>query len=415
MFARTVKLYRESFTGLSKEVWLLSAVMLINRSGMMVLPFLSIYLTGQLDFTLTQAGITMACFGLGSVAGTYVGGQLTDKIGYYQVQFWSLITTGLFFLGLMFIKDFIGFSIGLFVLTFVGDMFRPASFTAIRAYSKPENRTRSLSLIRLAINLGMGAGPAVGGFLALNYGYQTLFIVDGVTCFLAAIFFRFSLKEKKVKEKKEALAPTGPTSGPWSDKVFVLFLVATLLMALIFMQLFYTTPLAFKEVFGLNESGIGLLFAINGFLIFLIEMPVVFILEKKIPVMKLIAIGMLLVAGSYLVLASPLTWIGLAVISILLITFGEIISFPFSSSFAVDRAPENLTGRYVGLYGMTFSVAHIIAPIIGMQMIRLFGYIPLYFLMGGIGLLATWIYWQVHLLSEKERFENPELEVPVPE
>ncbi|NBC09283.1 MAG: hypothetical protein GVY26_18990 [Bacteroidetes bacterium] len=91
MVQRSLQLYRDSFSGLSKEVWSLSGVMLINRAGTMVLPFLSVYLTQQLGFSLGQAGWIMSFFGAGSVLGAYLGGQLTDRIGFYETQFWPQI------------------------------------------------------------------------------------------------------------------------------------------------------------------------------------------------------------------------------------------------------------------------------------------------------------------------------------
>ncbi|MCB0458347.1 MAG: MFS transporter, partial [Flavobacteriaceae bacterium] len=337
-----------------------------------------------------------------SVAGTYVGGYLTDRIGYYKVQFWSLLLTGLMFGVLMYMKTFLAFSICLFFLTFIADLFRPANFAAVRIYSKPVNRTRSISLIRLAINLGVGIGPAIGGLMAATYGYEWLFIGDGGTCILAAIFFRIALKEKKATPEEKETQKNLPKVSVWHDRYFRIFLGATFFMALAFLQILYTTSMAFNDLFGIGEAGIGLLFGINGFLIFLIEMPIVFVLETRYNTLKLIALGSFIIAGSYFVLVTPYGWIGLAFISILLITFGEIISFPFSSAFAVERAPEGMVGRFMGMYGMMFSIAHIIAPIIGMQMIRVFGYSALYYLLGTFCLISGWGYWHLAGLLKKD-------------
>lgn len=141
----------------------------------MVIPFLSLYLTENLKFTASNVGWIMSAFGLGSVVGTWVGGKLTDKIGFYKVMVRSLLLTGILFIALQFLNTFTSICIGIFLVMAVADTFRPAMFVAMSAYSKPENKTRSVTLIRLAINLGFSAGPAVGGLIITTIGYGGLF------------------------------------------------------------------------------------------------------------------------------------------------------------------------------------------------------------------------------------------------
>ena len=108
--------YINTFRGLSSEVWWLALITLINRAGTMVIPFLSLYLTKSLNFTLTEVGWIMSAFGLGSVVGSWLGGKLTDKIGYYKVMVRSLLTTGILFIGLQFLNTFATFCIGIFTI-----------------------------------------------------------------------------------------------------------------------------------------------------------------------------------------------------------------------------------------------------------------------------------------------------------
>src|SRR5690606_36512787 len=135
--------YINTFEGLSREVWWLAFITLINRAGTMVIPFLSLYLTTSLHFTPGDVGWIMSAFGLGSVAGSWLGGKLTDQIGYYKVMVRSLLLTGILFIGLQFLNTFVSFCIGIFIIMLVADMFRPAMFVALCAYSKPENKTLS--------------------------------------------------------------------------------------------------------------------------------------------------------------------------------------------------------------------------------------------------------------------------------
>ena len=171
--------YVASFKDLSKEIWYLSLISLVNRAGTMVIPFLSLYLKKDLDFSMTDISWILAFFGIGSVIGSWLGGKLTDIIGFYKVMVFSLFITGLSFIGLQYITSFWGLCFGILFTMIIADSFRPAVFVSIKAYSKPENQTRSIGLLRLAINAGMGIGPTFAGLIIISKGYNILFWITG--------------------------------------------------------------------------------------------------------------------------------------------------------------------------------------------------------------------------------------------
>lgn len=364
--------YIDSFKGLSKEVWWLSLITLINRAGTMVIPFLSLYLTESLEFSLSNVGWIMSAFGLGSVIGSWLGGKLTDKIGYYKVMLFSLLATGFLFIGLQYLTTFYSFCIGIFLVMVVADTFRPAMFVALSAYSKPENKTRSVTLIRLAINLGFSAGPAVGGLIITYLSYGGLFWVDGITCVLASVLLLNVLNPKTAKTIDEELVEN-PKSA-YTDKTFWIFLVAMSLFGIVFLQFFSTIPLYYKDAHHLSELEIGMIMGMNGFIIFLLEMPLVKWLENsKRTKSGLMFIGAVLTGLSFLVLNST-SWVGILIISMLLVTVGEMIAFPFSNAFAMDRSKRGNKGEYMALYSISFSVAHIFSHNGGMHLVEHFGY-----------------------------------------
>mgnify|MGYP005985845801 CR=1 FL=1 len=327
--------YINTFRGLSSEVWWLSLITFINRSGTMIIPFLSLYLTKSLHFSLTDVGWIMSFFGLGSVVGTWIGGKLTDKIGYYKVMLVSLFGTGILFVFLQYAATFNQFCLGIFTVMLVADAFRPAMFVALSAYSKPENKTRSVTLIRLAINLGFSAGPAIGGLIITGIGYAGLFWMDGITCALAAFLLLKVLHPKKAKVQDE-IKVENPISV-YKDKAFWVFFIAMFIFGFVFMQYFSTIPLYYSDKRFLSEFEIGLLMGLSGLFIFLLEMPLIKWLEdlKKSKV-KLIALGLFLVGFSFIIL-NLTGWVGVLIIGILLMSIGEMIAFPFSNAFAIDR------------------------------------------------------------------------------
>ncbi|MER3464179.1 MAG: hypothetical protein C4329_06950 [Chitinophagaceae bacterium] len=152
MLQASVQLYRNAYSGLSKSIWWLALVMFVNRSGTMVIPFLTVYLVEK-GYTLAQAGFVMGTFGLGAILGGFIGGKLTDKYGFFFVQFASLLFNGIMFFVLGQMHSLWQIATCVFLLSSLGEAFRPANAAAIVAYSNDHNRTRCYSLNRLAINL----------------------------------------------------------------------------------------------------------------------------------------------------------------------------------------------------------------------------------------------------------------------
>ena len=385
------------YKGLSKEVWFLSLTTLINRAGAMVIPFLSLYLTKYLDFSLSQVGWIMTFYGLGSVLGVYLGGKLTDKIGYYKVMYSSLFLTGLAFLILQYLTTFYSLCAGVFMLTVVADAFRPALWVALSDYSKEENRTRSVTLIRLAINLGFSMGPAIGGLIIASISYQGLFWVDGITCIIAALIIIKFLYQKDTS-KEASKVSLKPKLSPYRDGQFLVFWFAMFLIGFTFMQYFSTLPLYYSQNMKMDEQQIGLLLAMNGLVIFLTEMPIVHNLEKsKIHGLKIVIVGVFLLSISFFVLNIS-SWIGIIIIGMLFMTFGEILGFPFSNSYALDRAQKGNQGEYMAMYSMTFSVAHILGPNIGMQLSDKYGFSFTWNVMGILLLISCLLlFWLIRI------------------
>ena len=407
MLKRAFNKYIDNFRGFSREIWILTLITFINRAGTMVLPFLSKYLKEDLHFTYSQVGWIMVSFGCGSIIGSWLGGKLSDKIGFYKIMIFSLLTSGFAFFGLQFITSFEGLLIAMFLIMTVADMFRPAMFVSLGAYAKPENRTRALTLVRLAINLGFAAGPALGGLLIMSVGYKGLFWVDGASCILAILIFWIKVKEKKKSKYTDKEHPGEVlTHSVFKDTPFWIFLTGTLITGILFFQLFTTIPLYHKEQFNLSEFQTGLLLTLNGILVFFLEMPIVSYIEKhKINKLKVITYGCLAMAISiYLLLVN--NWAGILIIMMIFMTFAEMFAFPFSNSFAMSRAPKGHEGRYMAIFTMSYSLAHILSAKTGMEIIDRFSYQTNWFFMGTLGVIGVLLFIWTKKLVAKEPPRN---------
>ena len=396
--------YINNYRGFTREVWILTLITFINRAGTMVLPFLSKYLKEDLNFSYEQVGWIMVCFGFGSMLGSWLGGKLSDKIGFYKIMVFSLFTSGLLLFAVQYVRTFWGLCFAMFFIMTVADMFRPAMFVSLGTYAKPENRTRALTLVRLAVNLGFTAGPALGGLIIMNLGYSGLFWIDGTSCIVSILIFTLLVKERK--KPADLAVSSSETEIPISvfkDKIFWIFLFVCFITAMLFFQLFTTLPLYHNEKFSLTEFQSGLLLSLNGLLIFFLEMPIVsFSQRKDINKIKIILWGCLLMSISFYVLLINI-WAGILVVSILFITFGEMFIFPFSNSFALSRAPKGHEGRYMALFTMSFSLAHIASSKTGLEVIANFGYQANWFVMGTLGMLSlAGCIWLQKLVRNEE-------------
>lgn len=363
MLTRAFSLYKTSFTGLSRENWLLSLVMLINRSGTMVIPFMTLYLTGrEMHRTLSEAGFVLALFGCGAIAGAFIGGKLSDKIGFQRVQILSLLFGGVFFIVLGQVKSFPLICVFAFILSLVNESFRPANSTAIAHYSKAENRTRSYSLNRLAINMGWTIGGSLGGILA-SINYNLLFWVDGLTNISAAAMLFYMLPpQNSLKQTLHPEKPVVRTKAVYADRVYMTFIALVMLYAFCFFQLFTTIPKFFRDNLHLSERFIGFSMALNGALIVVTEMVIIYYLEKRGRPLFYVGIGVFVCSLSFLALLLPGNGVMVALTSTLLVTIGEIIAMPFMASYWTLRADETNRGQYAALFTMAWGTAQTLGP-----------------------------------------------------
>ena len=388
-----INLYRNAFGGLTKPAWALALVMLINRTGSMVVPFMSVYLTEALHFNLKQTGIILSLYGLGSMAGSFLGGWLTDRVGHFRVQFWSLVLGGMLFFVIMQLHQFPVVATGIFILSLVTECLRPANSSSISHYATSENITRAFSLNRMAINLGFSIGPVLAGLLA-TISYQLLFMADGITCMLAGLFFYFYFRHKKGSETpvKTAVLPSAVTKSPYRDGQFLLFFLLTIGFATTFFQLFSTLPLYYRQVYSLSESQIGLLLGLNGLVVFSLEMIVVYLATPRFKFQQLIITGVLL-TGLSLALLNVFVGGWILFVSMFILSVSEILVMPFLSTITVQRSDAQNRGAYMGLYSLAYSTSFILGPLSGTTIISAFNFTTLWWCAGGLALLtATGFY-----------------------
>ncbi len=362
----------------------------------MVVPFMTLYLTSpEMGYSVGDAGIVFGLFGAGAFAGAWLGGRLTDKIGFYPVQLFTLFGGGILFIVLGQMNTYPLICIFTFLLSFVNEAFRPANSTAIAFYSNENNRTRSYALNRLAINLGWAAGSALGGFIA-HIDYELLFWVDGFTNMGAALLMWLVLKPVDYKPPKKQKIDDPLIQSAYKDKTYLSFAFITILFACCFFQMFNNVPVYFKRELNFSEPFIGILMAANGIIIVLVEMVLVYKLEGKRNNIYYISIGVFLVGVAFLLLNIPAAAVPVAISMIVLVTFGEILSMPFMNSYWIARTQPSNRGQYAALYTMAWSVAQVLGPMGGAQLAEYSGFNVLWWTVGLVSIVASFAFWKWH-------------------
>ena len=372
--------YVRAYRGLPRRAWVLFAVNLVNSSGSMVIFFLSLYLTRKLGLSTGRAGQALSLYGVGSLAGAFAGGWLSDRIGSIRVQKVSLSVCGVLLIVLGQVRTVASILPLLFGLALFAGMLYPANATSMSKICPAELQVKGFALNRLANNLGATIGPAVGGVLALR-DYRLLFWGDGLTSLAAAALFALLWTGAKVgagmrggagadrTARGSAAGEAGgamPTAdapkarSPWRDIPFVLMMLIYLVWSAVFIQLLTTFPLYMRNIYGLAENRIGQLFAVNTIMIVALEM---ILMERirKYSQARMINISFVLLGIGMGML--PLgRGFAFGALTVAIWTIGEMLSMPLVTALIAARADDSNRGRYMGMFSFAFSLAFVVAP-----------------------------------------------------
>lgn len=406
---RLLNRYLQSYAGLSRESWMLSVVMLINRSGAMVIPFLGIYLHQELGFSIADAGFCLSFYGIGSLLGSFIGGYLTDKIGYFKVQVISLIFCMPLYL---LIPNFASFWIIcalLFLLGVVSEIFRPANSVAITKFAKRENITKAFSLNRMAVNLGFSIGPAIGGVLAA-YSFHLLFYVNTVTCAIAMLVFVFFFRNRKerneVKEYTSENATNTHARSPYRDMKFLWFTLFCTFFAIAFFQLLSTLPLFLKDEVGYTQEEVGLILGYSGFIIVLMEMPLISFVERRFSILQIMVWGTVITGVNYFLYTIDYSF-AIIFLAITFMSIGEMLVLPFMSTITALRSGDHNKGAYMGVNGVSVGIALIISPVLGTAIAESYGFKALWWCTALLVIVsAIGFYYTISPMKEVEENEK---------
>ena len=363
-----------------RQFWLLFWGMLLSTIGSsMIWPFLMVYASERLNLPLTQTATLVTLNSTASLLMTFAAGQITDRVGRKLVMVISLLSNAVVYLFFSHAATYTQFAIVMILLGACNPLYRVGADAMMADLIKPEKRADAYSILRMSNNAGIAIGPAVGGFLAAVSQYLAFYIAStGLFLFglLVLLFARETLPEGQ--------ASTAVRRERWGgyDRVFrdwpFITTVINITFGLITASLMWVLlPVYATKVIGIPKQLYGLIPTTNALMVVFLQVLVTQ-WTKKHPPLRMIALGMFFYAiGVGSVVLGTGFW-GFW-ISMVVITIGELIIVPTSSTFVANLAPPDMRGRYMSIYSLTWSLSIGIGPLLGG------------FLSDSFGPPATWI------------------------
>ena len=371
-----------SLRALPRAAWVLFFGTFVNKVGTFVVPFLTLYLT-QRGHSLAAAGVAIGAYGVGNLVAGAIGGHLADHLG----RRWTIVVSmfsGAAAMLLLSQARAYWLIVALTALTgLTGEMYRPAA-SALLADLVPANlRVTAYSALRASFNAGWAFGPALAGLIAAH-DYFWLFAGDAITSALYGVIALLALPRGRG-------AAAG--SGAWGDVIRIMradrrlhwMLAASFAVSLIFMQQTSTFGL-YVVGLGLPAASYGMILSLNGAIVVLCELPLTTV-TRRFPARRVIALGYFLTGLAFALNGLARTVPGL-VAAMGLFTVGEMLAMPMASAYVAELAPVAMRGRYMGVYGMTWTLALIAGPTAGMTLMNA-APSALWLASAGLGLLAA--------------------------
>ena len=362
---------------LPRKIWIHFAATLVNRMGTMAIPFLVLYLTKDVGFTAEHAGLALSLYGFGSLCVSPFLGKLADSVGHVRMMKVSLVSSGLVLLAYPLARSPGQIIVATLALAVTTEAFRPASLSVLTDLAPPEQRKAAFAVNRLAVNLGMSIGPAIGGYLA-EINFPAIFRVNGSTTLLA--FTVLTMTGFKVAEHALTAGSDGSAakrSRPaYKDLQLLGFLAACVPLAAVFFQHEGALPLDVVRDLGLPASFFGWMFTINTMIIVLFEVRLN-LATSHWPHRKSLFFGGLFIAAGFGSMAFCRTGPMIAG-TVVVWTIGEMLLLPSMSNFVAELAPVDRRGEYMGLYSMAWGIAFAIGPWLGTFTLQRYGHVALW-------------------------------------
>ena len=415
MFERVSKIYHEY----PAKFWMVILVSFIEGIGStMLFPFFSLYITQRFNVGMELAGIILGLFSAFGVLGGVLGGALTDKFGrrwliIFGMVFGAFSTVSLGLVDKLSLLYPLAVVIG--VLTSIGG---PATDAMLADLLPEEQRAEGFGIRRVAGNMAWIIGPTVGGFVA-GHSFLVLFILNAIISLIVAVLFYLLIPETHPtlaagRSQESTLKSIVGYGQVLKDFAFMAFLATSILMGLVYQQMYNTMPVYLRDVHGFSTSAYGFMLTSSAITVVLLQ----FWISRTIkvhPPFLMMAIGSIFYAIGFGMLGFISAY-AMFVLAIVVVTFGEMMIMPTSQALTANFASADMRGRYMAVFGLAWSVPATFGPGAAGWLLDNFNPNLLWYVGGGLCLVTAFSFYILHLrIGRQMRFAAQKKEEPVGE
>jgi MFS family permease len=392
------------------KFWVVVGTSFIDQiGGTLLFPFFSLYITQKFNVGMTQAGIVLGTFSAFGLIGSMIGGALTDKFGRKSLALFGLIFSAISTLALGLVNEFAVLIPLAIVIGLLSNIAGPARQAMVADLLPEEKRQEGFGILRVVANMSWIIGPTIGGFIA-DRSYFALFVLDAVvSCIVAVLFYLYipETKPETIGEPESILKTFGGYNAVLRDYAYVAFLVVSMLMGLVYQQLYNSLSVYLRDNHGIQPQGYGFLLTTSAITVILFQFQTTRII-KKYPAFLMMALGVFFyMVGFGMFGFVTVYWLFAA--AVVIITIGEMVIMPTASALAANFAPEDMRGRYMAVFGLSWALPATIGPSAAGLILDNFNPNLLWYIGALICAVSVLSFYFLHLwLGKKARFNPPE-------
>ncbi len=362
MLARLTRIYHE----FPSKFWVVVLVSFIDRiGGTLLFPFFSLYITQKFNVGMTRAGIILGVLSAFGLVGNMLGGALTDRFGRRRLILFGLVFSALSTLSFGLANSLAVLYPLIVVIGLLSNVAGPAHDAMIADLLPEKQRSEGFGILRVAANLAWIIGPTIGGLVAAR-SFFMLFVIDSVmSCIVALLFYKF------IPETRPAApAEISRNESVWQtmagyrhvlrDFAYMAFLLASMLMLVVYQQMYNTLPVYLRDTHGFTPSAYGFFLTTSAITVVLFQFWVTRRIKHRPPFLMM-ALG----TAFYVIGFTMIGFISAYVLFLLasvIITIGEMIQMPTSQALAANFAPLEMRGRYMAVFGLCWAIPSMIGP-----------------------------------------------------
>lgn len=358
------------YRGLTREIYIIALVRVVNSAGRFIFPLLTLILTKKVGMTGADAGLLLSASGIVFMLSSVIGGKLTDIIGRKKtIVIFNSIGASFYFAAAFMISSIMVVPC-ILLAGFIMGIADPASGALVADITTPKNRDSAYSLFYMAMNVGFAVSPIIGGLLFENYLW-VLFIVDGITSFvtltLMIIYIPETIgrtKEKLGKDRKLEESVEGSILKVLFQRPILIFYALVIFgYNFVYSQWGFLFPINTEQIApGQGAQLFGTMMSFNAFIVIVLTPFITKLLSKKGSLKRIAYGGILYTLGFGL--PGFLNNIPFMYAATFVLTLGEIIVTTGSMPFIANHTPASHRGRMNAVLPIIMGLGYTIGPVI---------------------------------------------------